>query len=156
MNRGGHGAYRRELAKLKNLMERMSKLPDVLAVEAAPGITRLLQDEFERGVDPYGRAWAPLAASTLARGRRAPPLTDTRRLRNGTQAYALPGKGLRLGMGAGYGVFHQIGFRNHRGGRPVPARRIFPRASLPKSWVKILNDAARVIVARAKASAGVK
>lgn len=153
MVRGGHAAARREIAKLQDFLGRIGKLPEVLASEAAPEITRLLQKQFDEGTDPYGRSWRSLMPSTMARGRQNPPLTDTRKLRNGTKAYALPGKeGLRLTVGASYATFHQTGF--HSGRTYVAPRRIFPREGLPRSWVKILNDAAKAIVNRAKSKAG--
>jgi hypothetical protein len=106
-------------------------------------VTKLVQDQFDKGVDPYGRPWAPLAASTLAKGRRPPPLTETRRLREGTRAYVMRAHyaGLRVVVGAPYGYFHQVGFRVGR--TKVKPRRILPQFGLPRAWSDALRAASR-------------
>jgi phage gpG-like protein len=140
MRRGGANLAIAELGRLIQTIERLSEVPRKVAVIAAPKLTRLLQAQFRAGTDPYGRAWAPLKASTLAKGRRPPPLTDKKRLRDGTMA-KVARYGIRMVVGAPYGFFHQVGFRNGR--TRVPARRILPQTGYPVAWKRVLDDAAR-------------
>lgn len=137
------------IGRLKETIRKLSDLPRAVAVEAAPGINRLLREEFLNGTDPYGRPWAPLRPATLARGRRPPPLTDTKALRDGTKATPRSGRraGLVLITGAPYGYFHQVGFRV--GKTNVEPRRVLPQSGLPAGWKIVLRDAARRCARRA-------
>ncbi len=131
------------IGRLKETIRRLSDLPRATAVEAKPEIDKLLRAEFRQGTDPYGKPWAPLARSTLARGRRPPPLTDSRELRDGTGVSLREGgrAGLLIKLGAPYGYFAQVGFRV--GKTKVPARRILPQFGVPSAWRIALRDAAR-------------
>jgi hypothetical protein len=99
----------------------------------------LVQLEFDAGVDPYGDAWVELAAATMAKGRHAPPLTDTRELRDSLLVY--PSKsGIRMTIGtrehpAGP---HQDGWNGPQGSGP--ARPIFPTGEMPEAWNMAIND----------------
>jgi len=139
-----------QLGRLERVIEELAYAPRKVAVVAAPKLTRLLQQQFRRGEDPYGRPWAPLRPSTLARGRRPPPLTDTRRLRDGTKATPYPGgrAGIRLKVGRPYGYFHQVGFRVGR--TRVPPRRILPQFGMPAAWREALAEAAREVGRQAR------
>jgi hypothetical protein len=130
------------IGRLKETIRRLSDLPRAIAVEAKPGLDKLLRAEFTSGADPYGRPWDPLKASTLAKGRRPPPLTDTRALRSGTKVQTR--SGLRAGLvllTGPHGYFHQVGFRVYR--TRVAPRRVLPQYGLPIAWKKLLRDAAR-------------
>lgn len=128
---------------LASAIASLNKVPEAAAREAAPKLTLLLQEQFDRGLDPYGRPWQPLAPRTLARGRRPPPLTDTGRLRGGTGAVARGGgqPGIQLVAGAEYGKFAQFGFRVR--GKAVPAREIFPTLGLPLAWALVIKNVMR-------------
>ena len=122
-------------------------MPKKLAVVAAPLISAELRDQFRAGVDPYGRAWAPLRPSTLRR-HGPPPLTDTRKLADGTKAF--PSRaGIAIVLGAPYGAFAQMGFRVK--GTRVPPRRILPNRGMPAKWRAILDRTARALSAQARA-----
>jgi hypothetical protein len=151
MKRGGANLAAAELGRLIKTIERLSDLPRRVAIEAAPKLTDELRRQFDRGVDPYGRPWAPLKPATLAKGRHAPPLTDSGELRDGTRAMVAPGgrAGIRLVLGAPYGFFHQVGYRNGR--TKVPPRRILPQYGIPRAWALILRQAARVAARKAVA-----
>ncbi len=117
---------------------KLSQVPDAAAPEAATAITAELQAEFKGGKDPYGKAWAALKPSTLATGRKPPPLTGwTTKLRDGTLARAVRGVGIQLLAGAAYGAFHQSGTKN------MAARPIFPYGGLPKAWNAAIAQAVR-------------
>ena len=153
MIRGNAMACIGALGTLERTLERLRDVPRRAADLAAPQIDAMIQEQFRAGVDPYGRPWAPLRPSTIARGRRPPPLTDTGSLRNGTRAR--PGRGGRAGvwiqLGAAYGYFAQVGFTVGR--TRVPPRRILPQFGMPKAWTFALrqscSQAARTAVGAA-------
>lgn len=152
MIRGNAMAAIGSIGRLGQLLDRLMDLPRKVAAEAKPEIDRLLRRQFAAGVDPYGRPWAPLRPATIATGRRAPPLTGfTRELRGGTGVILGGGNkaGLRVRLGAPYGYFHQVGYRNARTGRKVPARRILPQFGMPVAWNMALRRAATSIARRA-------
>lgn len=129
--------------KLEKLLDRLAYVPRKTAAIAAPLLTRELQRQFRAGVDPYGRAWAPLRPSTLAKGRTPPPLTDSGDLAGGTKAMVRDGNraGIHIVLGARYGYFAQSGFRAGR--TNVKPRRILPQQGMPAAWAAILKRAAR-------------
>ncbi len=134
------------LERVRRVVNELGQLPRKLAVASAPEITNLLHRQFDEGKDPYGRAWKKLAKSTLARGRRPPPLTRTGKLRNGTVAKPMTGGriGLTLRVGVPYGIFHQEGR-----GRP-PRREILPTRGMPAAWRRVLKEQAALLAARAR------
>lgn len=149
MIRGGASAAVAALESLSKTLEKLAYVPRRVAVIAAPRITKLLQAQFRAGKDPYGTPWKPLRPSTIAKGRRNPPLTDSRKLRDKTMASARPGgrAGIVLKSGAPYGAFHQVGFRVGR--TRVAPRRIFPQRGLPAEWSRVLAESTRQAVREA-------
>lgn len=79
-------------------------------------LLRVNQERHDRGVDPEGKPWAPLAASTLANGKRkGGPLNKTGRMLQNFH-YQVSNDNLRLGFDSGDGFkakFHQDGSRPH-------------------------------------------
>lgn len=89
-----------------------------VSVAVKDEINLLLQEQFDGGFDPDGRPWAPLAMSTLRRGRHSPPLTDTGRMRAHVRA-------VRVGTNVAIeseppAVYHQSGTSR------MPRRQIWP------------------------------
>jgi hypothetical protein len=147
---GNGAAALRAMGRLDKVLERLAALPRQIAVDVAPEITRQLRAGFRSGLDPYGRAWRPLKASTIRRGRRPPPLSDSRRLAASTMA--IPSRsGLRLMVGRSYGTFHQTGFRN--GPTRVSARKILPDHGMPASWSAALRRSAQKLAREASRGA---
>lgn len=134
--------------RLEKLLEQLARVPRKTAAIAAPLITRELKAQFAKGVDPYGRPWAPLRPSTLER-HGPPPLTDSGVLRDGTKAMVRDGNraGIHIVLGARYGYFAQSGFR--AGKIRVKPRRILPQQGMPAAWAAILKRAARQAVREA-------
>jgi hypothetical protein len=132
-----------QIGKLQQLLTRMSDIPRRTAVDAAPKIEALVQAQFRAGTDPYGRSWRRLMPSTIAKGRKPPPLSDTKALRDGTRVFARAAHraGIVIQLGESYGYFAQVGFRV--GKTVVPARRILPQFGLPDSWRRALESSAR-------------
>lgn len=127
------------MGDLERVLGRLDALPRKVAERAAPAITKELQREFARGTDPYGRKWKKLATGKPSY------LTESGRLRRGTRAAPLPGKraGVRILIGAPWGIYHQTGTRN------MPARRILPQRGLPGTWSAAINRAMREAVREA-------
>jgi phage gpG-like protein len=137
------------LAKLQRTVDELARMPRKLAVAVAPDVTAMLQSQFDVGVDPYGGRWRPLRPATLAKGRRNPPLTETRKLKGGTKARTLDGNraGLWLVVGAAYGAFHQVGFRVGR--TRVGPRAILPPHGIPAAWRELFRQRARELAQKA-------
>lgn len=122
------------LAGLRRALGQLAKVPAQASTEAAKGINDLIQQEFDQGTDPYGKAWDPLKASTLAKGRTPPPLTATRKMRSGTKAKPMSGGGISL-EAPSPANFHQSG-------TSVMAKRpILPEHGLPATWKAEIDKA---------------
>jgi hypothetical protein len=122
------------LAKLAKTLERLgtTALP-AMSLKGAVIVNRLVEEQFSQGVDPYGRSWAPLKESTLAKGRTPPPLTASGKMRRNAQA--IPGvKGVteKIPFPA---PIHQAGSKN------MAARPIVPYGLLPPRWSQPLEAA---------------
>lgn len=109
-------------------LRKLSDVPDAAAPDAAKAITVELKAEYSAGKDPYGKSWAPLRPSTLAKGRTPPPLTDKGKLSGGTEAKAVRGQGIVVTVGEPYGYYHQ------KGTSRMVARPILPYGGMPKAW----------------------
>jgi hypothetical protein len=144
------GTAEQAIAKLEyaiRVLGRLAVLPRELAAAAAPEITRLQRAQYAAGTDPYGTAWQKLAKSTLAKGRRPPPLTDTARMKNRTNTIPLLGArvGLRHFVRTSYAIRHQLGGKN------LPKREILPSRGLPPGWRIVLDTEAKRLADRAVA-----
>lgn len=136
-----------KLRGIERTIERLTYVPRRVAVIAAPGLNTLIQAGFSAGTDPYGRPWRELKPSTIATGRRNPPLTGfTRRLRS--NSFVRPRSGNRAGLdfnrleaSVPYAVRHQIGF--HVGKTYVAPRRFVPQFGLPLGWSRVLRESTR-------------
>lgn len=148
------GTAEQAIAKLEYAIQtlgRLAVLPRQLAAAAAPEITRLQRAQYAAGTDPYGSRWKALAKSTLAKGRRAPPLTDTRTMNNSTTTIPLFGAliGLRHFVGTSYAKYHQHFDRAYR----IAKREILPtpKRGLPPGWRLVLDTQAKLLAERAVA-----
>lgn len=130
-----------DLSQIGALEERIADLAGIPARVAGKVAERLhyeMQEEFDRGVDPYGDPWEPLAASTVERGRTAPPLTDTRAMRDSLDVRPMRAAGVSITI-AHPALPHQTGWHG-----PIsdgPARPILPQGSrLPDAWQDIIDE----------------
>jgi phage gpG-like protein len=130
------------LATITRALNELARVPSQAAPAAAEAIEDLIQKEFDDGTDPYGAAWAPLEPATVAKGRGAPPLTDSGELRN-TSVVASRGAGITIELGESYGAFHQVGARN------MVARPILPTGPLPTEWSAAIKRAVEATGAKA-------
>lgn len=122
------------LAGLRRALGQLAKVPSQASKEASDGINRLIQQEFSAGTDPYGRGWADLKPSTIAKGRHSPPLTATGQMRARTKASPMSGGGIQL-EAPSPANFHQSG-------TVVMAKRaILPDKGLPVAWKAEIDKA---------------
>lgn len=90
--------------------------PEEMLGSIGESLFRVNQERHDQGLDPEGKAWVALAASTIAAGdRKGGPLNKTGRMLANFH-YQVQGDNLRLGFNQGDGfpaIFHQEGSRPH-------------------------------------------
>lgn len=90
--------------------------PEEMLSSVGESLFRVNQERHDKGLDPEGKAWEPLAESTLAAGKRkGGPLNKTGRMLANFH-YQVQADNLRLGFDQGDGfpaIFHQDGSRAH-------------------------------------------
>ena len=129
------------LAGLRRALGQLAKVPAQASKDAAAGIDKLLQREYLNGADPYGKPWTPLKPSTIAKGRRNPPLTASGAMRSGTRARPLPGGGISI-EAPSPANFHQSGTKN------MAKRPILPEKGLPVAWKAEIDKAVTANIKR--------
>lgn len=123
-----------ELLTLRGNLARLAGVPARLAQRGAVRITKIIRANTGAGLDAYGEPFAPLAASTLARGRHPPPMTDTGHSLSETRATPLRGSGIAVVLGGAY--MHHVRSTANR-----PVRSVIPeRSALPASWSAALRE----------------
>jgi Phage virion morphogenesis family len=131
-----------DISAMGHLADRLADLagvPSRAAAKVSRELGHLIEEEFDAGADPYGTAWSPLAQATTDKGRTAPPLTDTRTMRDSVRVRPLPraGVGITISHPA---APHQTGWNGKQGSGP--ARPILPaRAELPPLWSEAIEAA---------------
>lgn len=134
-------ALSREMFQFARTAKQLLNVPAQIASTAAPMLTKVLRTQIDAGTDPYGKRQAPLAPSTLAKGRRPPPLVATGASRDETRFKARPGAGVALYLG-GWLPLHQSATKYR------PARPVAPRGPLPPAWRKAIEEAAEKVLKR--------
>jgi hypothetical protein len=133
-----------DISKMGKLVDRLgdlARVPSRIAAKASVAVADLIEAEFAAGDDPYGDPWAPLAESTVARGRTPPPLTDEGDMRESVVVRPMRGSGIAITIDHPAAP-HQTGWSGPRG--DGPARPILPaRSTLPESWKTAINGVAR-------------
>ena len=76
------------LNHLAHQLQELDQVPSRASATAAQELDQALQVEFTEGTDPFGNPWLPLAPATTRKGRSAPPLTDTGKMRASARAAA--------------------------------------------------------------------
>lgn len=123
------------LGLLRANLNRLARVPAAVATEGSKEIAKRIEKEFATGRDPYGAAWKPLAVSTRRRGRRPPPLSDTREMRKGVRVKPMP----HAGIGITFTNKPAVAGLHQRGARRMPARKILPAAGFPAAWRAALD-----------------
>ncbi len=122
-------------------LEGLEGLVEEIAAEAAPKIEALVSQEFSAQKDPYGKAWAPLAPSTVRRKGSSRILTHTGAMASSVNVKA-EGASIALSIDDP-GIHHQFGTKH------MPARPVLPSDSLPQAWQDEIEGAAARAVAKA-------
>jgi phage gpG-like protein len=125
-----------KLGLLQVSVAKLAAVPSQIAPDVARGIEGEIREEFQAGTDPYHRPWAQLRPATLAKGRRPPPLTDTREMIGSLDVRPSQGAGVTVEFGAEYAGFHQVGTKD------MVARPPLPTGGFPSTWSQIIRDAA--------------
>jgi hypothetical protein len=132
-----------DISKMGYLADRLGDLatvPSRAAAAVSVKLGLLIAEEFDAGTDPYGTAWKPLAPATIAKGRTAPPLTDTRSMRDSVRVFPLSSAGVGITIQNPPAAPHQTGWSGKRGSGP--ARPILPsRSILPEEWQEAIDEA---------------
>lgn len=113
------------LIRALEAVRRKVEEPHGLLESVGETLFNINSERHAKGLDPEGKPWKPLAASTLAAGnRKGGPLNKTHRMLENFH-YQVHADNLRLGFDLGDGfkaIFHQDGSRS-RGSHPgLPAR----------------------------------
>lgn len=122
----------RKFGQFARALRELAKVPAVVSREVAVGIRRQVKRDFAAGVDAYGRAYAPLAPASLARGRTPPPL---RKYARHVAVAPLGSSGVALTVSHPQAGFHQTGTRH------MPKRVVFPDGPMPAAWNDIVAKA---------------
>lgn len=129
-----------QLAAMSERLAELATVPSRTAKAVSSRLETLMQEEFDRGADPYETPWAPLRPATLAKGRTPPPLTDTSAMRDSLRVRPLAGAGVGITIAHPAGP-HQTGWSGPQG--EGPARPILPTgAELPDGWVEVIEEEA--------------
>ncbi len=132
------------LAAVIGELEGMADLVGDICVESSAEIEQAIDSQFTLGTDPYGKAWAPLKASTLKRHphRHDPPLTDTGAMRSSVTVQAtMDFIGVTIADPAGY---HQDG-TDHMVSRPIIPS---DARGIPPAWEAAIRDAGMRVIDR--------
>ena len=104
------------LDRVMEAVRREIATPQEMLGSFGESLLRVNQERHSKGLDPEGKPWKELAASTLASGpRKGGPLNRTGRMLANFH-YQVTGDALRLGFDGGDGFkakFHQDGSRPH-------------------------------------------
>jgi hypothetical protein len=111
-------------------LRELAKVPSAIAAPVAHALTARMRRDFRSGQDAYGRAYAPLAPASLARGRTPPPLRKYARFANVTP---LPSVGVAMLVTHPQAGFHQTGTTH------MPKRIVVPDGVVPAEWRRIID-----------------
>ena len=139
-----------EYAEIAALLERMSARQIAKSLESVgEGLVNETRKTFKTGIDPYGKPWQKLAASTLSKtvraGRKRSQYYGGKPLLRlgfsggmaGSANHQMVGGSLEVGLSKPYAVYHQGDNPAHPGKGIVPQRRILPTdptRPLPRAW----------------------
>lgn len=122
------------LGPLLDKLYDLEDIPDEAAKTLATKVQDLIEEEFASSSDPYGNAWAPLAPSTVARGRRLLILMDTGDMANSVNVTP-QGSTIRI-TADDPAIHHQYGAPRSN----LPQRQILPDEEWPEKWKLALID----------------
>jgi hypothetical protein len=118
--------------KYRKIARELQKIPARVSAEGAPAIERLWRKTYRAGQDAYGKPWAKLAPSTVARKGHDTIMVESKETYNETRVRPLSGAGLQLVTGR-KAAWHLEPTAN-RPARPVP-----PLNGTPSPWKERLR-----------------
>lgn len=124
------------LQRLNGTLRALADVPSQASRDAAERIAEMIDDALDAGLDPYGRPFAPLMASTIERhpGRGAPPLTDTGAMRSSVRVTPKAGAGLDITIDKPAN-FHNTGTKH------MAQRQIIPQSGgIAPSWREAIAE----------------
>lgn len=127
------GNWQDDLNRVTTAIRNLDGMPARVCDRIEDDIYTSIQGQFDRGVDAYGEPWEPLAESTTKRGRRPPPLTDTRAMRDSVAVHA-NGTQLTVSIDDPF-PYHQAGTGS------MPSRPVLPDRELPAAYAKAVDVA---------------
>ena len=134
------GSALRDLPLLSANLRKLAAVPSQVATKAAARLTILVHINTASGLDAYSKPFAPLAVSTLRRGRRPPPMTNTGKSLDETRFTAMGGAGIAMVIGGAY-KYHIRSTKNR------PARSVAPeRSGMPAAWSRVIREVETSVV----------
>jgi hypothetical protein len=130
------------LAGAAKAIRALSRVPSQASVDASHSIEQLIDQQFARGVDPYGKPWKPNKPATVKRKGHARPNVDTENLWNGAKVAPMSGAGISVTFEQRYAAFVQN------------VRPIVPNRGVPKAWAMAIGQATAKAKAKALAGSG--
>lgn len=131
------------LRALSRTLRALAAVPSKVSAPFADYITKELQANIRKGVDPYDKALTPLKTATVRRkGHSRILIGETLALLTTTVAKALSGGGVGLEVGPPYAHFHITGTLY------MVARAFLPINVMPAKWRAKLRE---LLAARVKA-----
>lgn len=118
---------------IRNALRELTRVPSRVSSKAAPAIERLWRRDYMAGLDPYGKAWAPLRPSTVRRKGHDRIMVESGETLAQTRARPLGGAGIALRTGP-KASWHMQATASR------PARRVLPAFGLPKTWRAELRE----------------
>lgn len=145
----------------------LARIPSQVSAQAARDLSKEIQRSFDKGVDPFGKPWKPLAKATIAKGRRPPPLTDTGAGRRSVIVRPAVGAGIQITVGLVRMLYAQFGGKSHlRGHRKnkkfgtsadlsaargnPPKRSFLPFDEMPPRWIQIYQSSLDAVLGKLK------
>lgn len=121
------------LSKLAAGISRIEKLPEETAQAATARIQKLIDEEFAKFADPYGRPWPAFSKRTGSDKHRDIPASIKTTAKGGT---------IEVEASNPHSHFYQFGTSR------MPARPFLPIGGLPDSWEKAIEDSANEAVTK--------
>ncbi len=128
------------MGQLARNVGKLAMVPSRAAKAVSAGISDLIEEEFEQGTDPYGRAWQPLTDATLEKRSQTvePPLTDYGEMRRALEVRPMRGSGVAITI-PHPAEDHQTGWSGSVGAGP--ARPVLPDGPMPARWAEVVSVA---------------
>lgn len=131
-----------KMGQLARNVGRLAGVPARASKQVTVDIGQMIEEEFQRGQDPYGNTWKPLAEATLARRSQTsePPLTDFGDMRRSVDVRPMSGAGVSISIDHP-SEDHQTGWTGSQG--TGPARPILPGGTFPARWKAAIDGAVK-------------